>query len=291
MNIPVSAAPRAGAPWGRIIGALALAVVLVGCSTVSLGYNRAATLAYWWINGLVDLEPAQGRQLRTGLDALHRWHRENELPAYASQLREWQALARSDLNPAQVCAVFGQVRQRLVHAGQESAPVLGRLAASLSDAQLDHMRREHAKSNDSFRRDYAGEDRGLEQRLRQAVRRAEMFYGRLSAEQRALLREHLARSSFDADRIQAERERRQADIIRAVALARDGRGESAALGVLQRLADSPTPGWRDYAERLTREGCEQFAALHNRTTPEQRERAAQALAGYERDIVALAQQD
>lgn len=274
--------------WG-IIAALALAVA--GCSLASLGYNRAATLAYWWIDGYADLMPEQGRRLRDALDTLHRWHRVNELPRYAARLRDWQALARRDITPEAACREFEATRSLLLPLGERALEPLAPLAASLGPEQLAHLQREQAKSNRDYRRDFVTPDHGLDERLKRMANRLEMFYGTLEPEQRRLLRTHLARSSFDATRVLAERERRQADVVRAARLARDGDAPAAVRGVWLRLLDSPTPGWTAYAATLTREGCEGLAALHNSTTAAQRERAVVALAGYEREFLTLAGQD
>lgn len=274
--------------WGIIA---ALVLVVAGCSLASLGYNRAATLAYWWLDGYVDLMPEQGRRVRDALDELHRWHRVNELPRYAARLRDWQTLARQDLTAERACREFDTVRTLLLPVGERTLEPLATLAASLGAEQLVHLQREQNKSNREFRRDFLTPDHGLDERVKRQVRRIESFYGSLTAEQRGLLRTHLARSSFDAGRVLRERERRQHDVVRAVQLARSGAPQDAVRGVWQRLLDSPTPGWTAYAATLTREGCEAFAALHNSTTAAQRERAAQALAGYEREFVTLAGQD
>ena len=59
----------------------------------------------------------------------------------------------------------------------------------------------------------------------------------------------------------------------------------------QRLLDSPAPGYAAYSAALVKDGCAQFAALHNSTSAEQRARAVGVLRGYEQDMRALARQD
>ena len=64
---------------------------------------------------------------------------------------------------------------------------------------------------------------------------------------------------------------------------------SPALGILANAADerqrealdSPTPGYAAYSAALVKDGCAQFAALHNSTSATQRDRAVQTLRGYE----------
>jgi hypothetical protein len=62
-------------------------------------------------------------------------------------------------------------------------------------------------------------------------------------------------------------------------------------GWSQRLLNSPTPGYAAYSASLVKDGCAQFAALHNSTSPEQRAHAIGVLKGYEADLRALAAQD
>ena len=59
---------------------------------------------------------------------------------------------------------------------------------------------------------------------------------------------------------------------------------------LQRSVVSPDPAYRSYVEVITQESCASFAELHNTTTPEQRKKAVEVLAGYEKDLKTLASQ-
>ena len=97
--------------WGfrrtllRIIGGLALALGLVGCSMVKLGYNNLPEVAYWWLDGYVDFSEAQAPRAREALARLQQWHRSEELPRYVQWLREAEGLAGGDIGPAQACAL------------------------------------------------------------------------------------------------------------------------------------------------------------------------------------------
>ena len=93
MDRPRSLTP---APRLRIIGLACLLALLLlqACSTLTLGYNRAATLSYWWLDSQLDLNEVQSQQLRTDLDTLHRWHRREALPQYAELLQRWDRLER-----------------------------------------------------------------------------------------------------------------------------------------------------------------------------------------------------
>jgi hypothetical protein len=131
-------------------------------------------------------------------------------------------------------------------------------------------------------------------RLKQAVDRAEIFYDRLEDVQLAILRESIARSSFDAHLTYREILRRQEDILQVLkehgtdGAARRTDVQAEVLALLERLRRSPDPVYRAHQEQMTLEGCATLAALHNSTSPAQRAKLLETLRGYETDARALA---
>ncbi|OSZ74139.1 DUF6279 family lipoprotein [Hydrogenophaga sp. IBVHS1] len=273
---------------------LVLAVAMSACTAARLAYNQAPTISYWWLDAYVDLDDAQSTQTRDALDQFFQWHRQNELPVYAGRLREWQALAPADLTPAQACVQFEDVRERIERAADRTVEPFTRLALQLTPAQLEHLQRHQARSNEEFEKDFlrGNPEQRLKKRLERATSRSEMLYGTLSKEQLALLRELIQSSPFDAQRTQAERLRRQADLLQTVreAQAAPARAQQLVREHYARVNRSPTPGYNDYQRELVRQGCAQFARLHNSTTPEQRANAVRVLKGYEDDFRVLSAQ-
>lgn len=299
MSCPVSShGPHRRGPWPRIIGGLCLLAALTllqACSTVSLGYNRAQGLVYWWLDGLVDLGDAQSVLVRDELARLHRWHRREALPRYAEVLQRWQSMVLSDITAPQACAEYERARAVLLEALPRAVPGLTALAQSLSPDQVAHLQRQNAKSNQRFRDDFVSQPaKALERRGTRLRERAEMFYGPLDAEQARLIRERLAQGSFDAQRALRERERQQADMVQSIAQARGQtpeRAQGLVLATLQRMVEPPSAAYRAQSRAWTQESCELLAQLHNRSTPQQREAAATALGGYVQDLQLLARQD
>lgn len=278
------------ARWGRLWGLALAALLLAGCSLLTLAYNRLPTVLYWRLDSLVDLSGAQATWLRPRIDALHAWHRQQQLPALAQALRQWQDAAPGELAPAQVCQQVAQARDWADALLAQARPDLARLARELSPAQLDHLAQQYAKADDAFRTEWLGPD-ASQRRLQRFADRAGMFYGTLSPAQRDWLAERLARNPFDAARTLAERQRRQADTLATLrAVAQGTPAEAAVQALLARVAASPDAAYRAYAQALTADTCALLSELHARTTPEQRARAAQRLAGYAADLEALAAQ-
>ena len=283
--------PRAFLP--RIIGALLLAL-LAGCSAVQTGYNSAPTLLYWWLDGYVDFTEAQAGPVRADLAALHAWHRREELPAYADLLNRLQQLAAGPVTPELACSFVAQARQHMQRLNERSADGMARLAPTLQAAQLQRLAQQFEKNNQKWREEWLDGTPAelLGRRLERTVERYEDFYGRLSEAQKALLRQRLASSGFDARTAWAERLRRQQDMLRVF---QEHRGsdrpahvKAEVLALLQRNLDSPEPEYRAQFERMLQEGCQTLALLHNSSSATQRQHLIEKLRGYETDFRALA---
>lgn len=277
----------------RIIGALLL-VFLAGCSAVKTGYNSAPTLLYWWLDGYVDFNPEQDKPVRDGLAALHAWHRQQELPAYAELLGRMQQLASGSVTPELVCTFTSQIRTHMQRLGEQSAEGLARVVPTLQEEQLRRMAQQFEKNNQKWREEWLDgtPTELLERRLERTVDRFEDFYGRLTDSQKTLLRQRLSASSFDARTAWAERLRRQRDMLRVFQEHRggdrDAHVKAEMLALVQRNLESPEPEYHAQLERMLQEGCETIAQLHNSASAAQRRQLIEKLQGYEADARTLA---
>ena len=284
-----------------LLGLLAALLVLPGCSAVKLAYNNVPDLAYWWIDGYVDLNETQTPRVRDELGRLHQWHRSAELPRIADLLQKLQRMAPADTTPEQVCALFGDVRARVDALTTRAEPAAVALAMSLGAAQLTHLEEKYTKANLEWREEWSkGTDSERQaRRLKSSIERGEQFYGTLEERQTAVLRNAIARAEFDPQLSYTERLRRQQDLLQTLRnvsatgpAPRPGvaQATSALRAYLDRSINSPNPVYRAYSERSIQDSCRSIAQLHNATTPEQRERAVRRLAAYERDARELAAQ-
>lgn len=275
-------------------GALAL-LLLTGCGSVlRIGYGQGPTLAYWWLDGYFDVSAEQTPRLRDALDQWFEWHRRVELPLYANLLARAQREVMEPLTPQAMCAWRDEAQRRLDAGMEQAAPPLAALIVTLTPEQLRHMERKLAKTGAELRADYAQADRA--ERARESFKRTleqyENLYGKLDESQRARLAQLLAASTFDADRWLAERDSRNADMMRtlaSVAAAGDVTKAQAAVRVLaERALRSPRADYGGYQERLMQENCALVAAMHNLTTTAQRQYARNKLKGWEDDLRVLA---
>lgn len=293
----LSGTPAAAPSVRRIIGAalLGLSLLAAGCSAIKLAYEGLPNISYYWVDGYVDLDDAQAPQVREALAGLHQWHRRNELPLYAGLLERAARLAPGEVTAPQACALFDDMRERFVTLLGQAEPAVSALAVRLSPAQLQQLEKKYAKNNRDYREEWIDvtPEKRRERRYESILKRSEDFYGRLTREQRQMVRAQVDASIFDPSLMLAERMRRQDDALRTLRQLQAGGADATAArpqvhAWLERGLRSPDAAYRDYEQRLRAESCRIFAQAHATTTPEQREKARQRLLAYQADVRQLA---
>lgn len=279
----------------RIIGLLSLTVALSACSAIKLGYNTLPQVAGWWIDGYLDLTDDQDQRVREDFARLHQWHRRQELPRIAALLQQTERMVAAELTQQEICAVVPDIRARLLVLAERAEPASVTLALGLSAEQLTHLERKYQKNNREYRKDWvelSAEDL-RDKRYKQFVDRMEMVYGRLDEPQRNILRIQLERTAFNAETSLLERQRRQQDILQALRKISGqpvslSEARSALHGLVERGLQSPDRRFRAYQEAVIQESCRVIAAVHQITTPQQRQSAVRRLRAYQRDLEELA---
>ena len=122
-----------------------------------------------------------------------------------------------------MCAWAGELRSRIEPVLQYVAPAIADVARTLSPAQVAHIEKRFAESNDEYRDDHLQRNpqRRLKAELKREVERAEMLYGRLDPAQRELISASVTTSPYDAEVAYAERRERQQDVLSLVRRLRD----------------------------------------------------------------------
>jgi hypothetical protein len=293
-SIPVMHSPGRNSFFGtlgRIIGVLAAVAALAACSSLKIAYRAVDEVAFWWLDAYVDFTDPQEARVREDLRRLYDWHRAEELPQVVALLQRVEAMVPGEVGAEQVCAIWPRVRERLRAVSDRAGPSIVAVALEIEPAQIAHMRRRYEKSNREYERDWLKPPPAelREKRVDSVVERAEMLYGRLSAAQRGIVEEHAAQSVFDARRANTERLRRQSDtlqVVQQIATQRPPAAEAQALvrALIARSLDSPDPAYRAQQEALVQENCRMLAALHNATTPAQRDHAVRRLRQWQREL-------
>ena len=233
------AAHPAGANCRSACGWLALllaGLVLAACSSVSMGYRGAPTLAGWWIDRQLDLPAAHREALDRALDETHRWHAGAPRQALAAILRDAAQRLERPVNEADLREVIAALE---AHADEVSTHFANALLPRLPALDAQELARIDARLAER-QRDYAEKRLGKDEKAQQQRRRerteeaAEDWFGTVSAVQRALVARSIESGAFD-DRVWvAERARRQQALVDALRGGLNKVGGTQQAGALQR---------------------------------------------------------
>lgn len=279
----------------RLMAVMGLAAVLVACSVVRIAYNQAGNLAYWQLNRAFDLNPAQVVQVKEGLSAFFKWHRQAELPVYAQLLNRAGKEAQGSITPELACerrAEFELVARRSL---DHAVPFLAELLRSLSPAQIQHLEGFFEDGNEDFRDDYlpSDPDDRNEAAGKFVIKWSEFFYGRLSNTQREQLAKAVATQPMSAQDVDDERVRVQKELLQIARRATaekltQAQTEQALRTMIQQGFEPSTEPRRGKLAKWISSGCALTAVTHNGTTPEQRNKVTATLANWEKDVKLLA---
>jgi hypothetical protein len=263
-------------------------LIMSGCSIISVGYNRLPLLAIVELNSIFDLTDEQDKLARIELNAWLEWHRKAHLPLYITKLEQWEKLVLQDLTPAQFCKEVDGIRTLTNEAVEKFIPALIPIAQTLNSKQIEKWNKYQEERDKEFIENFSRGEQGEiinEKRLKRAIDRAEMFYGSLNKSQKEALLKRLEKSVFTAEQVLPERNRRHADALNSVKLIQSGEKPFATLkAVWDRNQKSPNASYAAYSDKMLQDGCEQLSEVHNNTTLEQRQNAAQKLNGYRKDF-------
>jgi hypothetical protein len=284
--------PWTAATAQTVIVAL-LAVLLGGCTAVRIAYNNLDTVARFMAADYVDLDANQKESFRTRLTRLHRWHRGNELPAYAALLEAAKDRVAKGLHAADVDraadTLRGFYRRFAVRAVSEAAPVL----ATLTPDQIIDLERKLAESNAKYASEHHLDDKPKRHRklAKQMKKRFEDWMGSLSEAQEARIERFVVdHDAMTVMRLEDRIRRQKA----GVAMIRAERDSAALAPRLAPLFAQPEIGrsaeYRAAVARYEAELGGLVMEIERIATPDQRARAVDRLSAYAADFRALAAQ-
>lgn len=286
-------------PFGRLFVLLAAAILLNACSAMRVGYGNADSLARWWMDKYLDFTPEQDVLVRERLARLHLWHRQSQLPDYATVLREARDLVDGQPTAANSLELSESIIRRVRTLTDKAIPDVADLLASLTPAQIDRMAARLADRNADYAKEARladGEAGQRKARMKRLLDRAEYWFGDFSGEQEAAIRRLIDAQPTGSQFWFDERLRRQREwleIVRKVQRERPAR--DAVVAMLRDYAerfDIPVePARRAQAIALRRSSAELAVAMHALTTKGQRDRARLKFDDLIRELGELAQEN
>lgn len=246
-------------PWRILLPLVAICLVATACSSTKLGYDAMPMWLGWQLDRYLGLDAGQREMASASIDALHRWHRQTQLPAYSAFLGSVQARLDGPIAPEEIGRWRDEALAAWTPLAERMAPDVAALALTLRPSQLERLARRFEESNRDERRKLLPEtpERREAARADRVLERVRFFVGDLPQHQEREIRAAAAALPASEGDWLAEREARQ----------------KAVLGVLGRIVRERPP--QELAHQWVREA---LAGLWRSADPARREAIARSTA-------------
>lgn len=199
----------------RTLLLVTMIVALAGCSSIRFTYNHGDTLLYWWLNNYLDLDSDQAGFVKKDIDGLFQWHRKTQLKDYTQLLANGQRQLAGNMTAADLLGDYREIKARTELLAYKALPELADLVRTVRPEQIAQMEKKFAKNNDDFRKKFMHGDLEERQkaRFKKSMEQFDLWFGRFSSEQEAVLRKASDARVLDNDIWLDERMRRQKRIV------------------------------------------------------------------------------
>ncbi len=276
--------------WRRCLSILVLCPLLVSCSTLHITYSTADWIVLWKLDGYFDLSHAQEKYLQSRIQALHAWHRHQQLSQYAQFLNHVDRCAKDGLTPAELESIFASIENFRVLLAQRVAPSGAEFLATVTPSQILHL--ETVLSQD-YRRlvtEVGSEpEERLAKRFAATLDTLDSWVGDLSDDQETYIRKRIEAIPDTTDQWLAHRKNRQTWLLDLLRSSHDPL--LLKKGLYQWLADPKTGATDDYLVASTKwlEGVKRAVLDIDRIlTPDQRVHFSKKLGELMHEIKGMA---
>lgn len=277
--------------WIRIVCVLCLCAFLGACSTTRFAYNQLDWIAVWYLNGYFSLDDTQEAQLRDAVTRNMEWHRRNQLPQYAEFCRQLERDAAGILTTEMLEARFEQMMTMWDEFIRRALPDVSAFFLSLSDEQIDEFIENLEDNNQELWDEYAGEtvEERIERREKAAFKGFKRVVGRLTDEQKEVIRSYMANMHDVSEYWMESRRRWQLDF-RDLVKERPAEPEFTERLTTLMLDPNRTDdsAYRQKVDENRHTFIAMTVALAGVLTDKQRERVSKRLKNYARDFEILA---
>jgi hypothetical protein len=179
-------------------------------------YNNADRFARWAVNDYIHMNDEQEAYFDAQVDAIHYWHRTNELPLYADYLDALPGNLDDGVSDGDVQGIFDELYSWWEALEAKSRPMVIELLLSLSDEQVAGLPERLAEDNEKFSEDET--EKPLEEIQAEwakgYVDTLSRFSGRLTSEQKDYLKAQSVRYVPQFELWSEYRQRWQSDLLR-----------------------------------------------------------------------------
>lgn len=280
----------------RVLLLIALTVMVAGCSSIRFTYNHGDTLMYWWLNNYLDLDSDQSGWVKKDIDNLFQWHRKTQLKDYTQLLANGQRQLAGNLTQADLMGDYRDIKARTELLAYKALPELADLARSVRPEQIAQMEKKFAKNNEDFRKKFMRGDLEDRQkaRFKKSMEQFDLWFGRFSSEQEAVLRKASDARVLDNEIWMDERMRRQKHIVAVLRKVQQEKltkdATIAALhGLVKEMFDRfDAPERKAFFDTYTDQTAQMILTAVKIATPAQKAHAQKRMQGWIEDFNILA---
>lgn len=280
----------------RVLLLIALTVMVAGCSSIRFSYNHGDTLMYWWLNNYLDLDSDQSGWVKKDIDNLFQWHRKTQLKDYTQLLANGQRQLAGNLTQADLLGDYRDIKARTELLAYKALPELADLARSVRPEQIAQMEKKFAKNNEDYRKKFMRGDLDDRQkaRFKKSMEQFDLWFGRFSSEQEAVLRKASDARVLDNDIWMDERMRRQKHIVAVLRKVQQEKLNkdatvSALHGLVKEMFDRfDAPERKAFFDTYTDQTAQMILTAVKIATPAQKAHAQKRMQGWIEDFNILA---
>lgn len=280
----------------RMLFLIALMALAAGCSTIRFTYNHGDDLLYWWLNTYLDLDSDQSSWIKKDIDNLFVWHRKTQLHDYAQLLANGQRQLAAGITAADLKADYKDVLARSELLAYKALPEIADLARSVKPDQIAQLEKKFAKNNEDYRRKFMRGDQDDQQkaRFKKSMEQFDLWFGRFSNEQEAVLRKASDARILDNNIWLDERVRRQKRIVGLLRKVQQEKlSKDATVSELHKLVKElfdrfEAPERKAFFDTYTDQTIQMILTAVRIATPEQKAHAQKRMQGWIEDFGKLA---
>jgi hypothetical protein len=280
----------------RMLILIALVVAVAGCSSIRFTYNHGDTLLYWWLNNYLELDSDQAGWVKKDIDNLFQWHRKTQLKDYVRLLANGQRQLAGNMTPADLIADYHDIKGRTELLAYKALPELADLARSVRPEQIAQMEKRFVKNNEDYRKKFMRGDLDDRQkaRFKKSMDQFELWFGRFSSEQEAVLRKVSDARVLDNDIWLDERLRRQKRIVAVLRKVQQEKlSKDATIAQLHNLVKElfdrfEAPERKAFFDTYTEQTVQMILTAVRIATPAQKAHAQKRMQGWIEDFNVLA---
>lgn len=280
----------------RVLLLIALTVMVAGCSSIRFSYNHGDTLMYWWLNNYLDLDSDQSGWVKKDIDNLFQWHRKTQLKDYTQLLANGQRQLAGNLTQADLMSDYRDIKARTELLAYKALPELADLARSVRPEQIAQMEKKFAKNNEDYRKKFMRGDLDDQQkaRFKKSMEQFDLWFGRFSSDQEAVLRKASDARALDNAIWMDERMRRQKNIVAVLRKVQQEKlSKEATVSALHGLvkeifARFDAPERKAFFDTYTDQTTQMILTAVKIATPAQKAHAHKRMQGWIEDFTVLA---